>query len=145
MKTFILLLLSLVCLVHSQVPGPNGQPIEIFFEPEEKDLKPNSHLSDFLFFLSFPTDAGYQHNSLMIWQLTIFDDNFSIQDLEGYYIRNPITNTYYKLHIQIDSKEILDEDYPEMLQFLQRAFFDNPNFEFKQEGEKFKISPLPEQ
>lgn len=144
MKTFIFLLLSLVCLAHSQVPGPNNQSIEIFFELE-KDIKPNSQLSEFLFFLSFPTDTGYQHKSLIIWQLTTFDDNFSLKNLEGYYIHNPVTNTYYKLKILIDSSELLDVAYPSMLQFLQKTFFDNPNFKFNQDGETIEIVPLPEQ
>ncbi|HMQ10663.1 MAG TPA: hypothetical protein PKC21_07840 [Oligoflexia bacterium] len=145
MKTFILLLLSWVCITYSQVPGPNGQAIDIFLEQQDK-LKPDAQFSDFLFFLSFPTDTGYEHHGLIIWQLNYFDDSMSLKTLPGYYIQNPVTRIYYKLSIQIDSREIPAENYPDMLQFLEKTLFDNPNFELKldQEG-TLKITPLPTQ
>ncbi|MCI5071792.1 hypothetical protein MRY82_02465 [bacterium] len=46
MKTFILLLLSWLCIAYSQVPGPHGQPIEIILEQQDK-LKPDAQFSDF--------------------------------------------------------------------------------------------------
>ena len=145
MKTFIFLLLSLVCIAHSQVPGPSGQPIEIFFEPVDSP-KHNSKSSDFLFFLSFPTDKGYRYDALIIWQLHRFNAQMSLEALPDYYIQNPITGSYYKLNIQINSREIPVEEFPELIEYLQQSFINNPNFELKQDQEQnLKIIPLPTQ
>ncbi|MCI5071793.1 hypothetical protein MRY82_02470 [bacterium] len=70
----------------------------------------------------------------------------SLKTLPGYYIQNPVTRIYYKIILRINSKEVAIEKLPDLLEYLQQHFMNNPNYELKQDQEKkLNIIPLPTQ
>ena len=143
MRFFIAVLLSLVCVAQSQVPGPNGKNLDIIFEPVEVPAH-DSEFSDYMFLFSLPTDQGVKWVGVNLWQLNELDEHNGLQTLPGYYMHTVETKRYYRLKILVEAEEIPEEDYLDFIEFLQKSFFYDPDYQIKQDQDgTWRAVPLP--